>query len=199
MSSHHIVREDQEPALILADLADLDEGLLDQLLEWSPTVVVSSEWAPALIAKQIKVDIVIGTRDPRHLQDTIRFIPSEQPFVDAAVEFLADRGYQAAYLVSSHTPPKALLAYLPRVMVTLFTQGVRYYPVRSGFSKWKPAGEILFFSDAEAVRHTGLTPIGENQFRTTRDGLFRLDFSLPYLIIGERYSPHSFQHDSHHD
>ena len=40
MSSHHIVRDDQEPALIIANGAACSIELLGQLLEWSPLVVV---------------------------------------------------------------------------------------------------------------------------------------------------------------
>ena len=40
MSSHHIVRDDQAPALIIANGEACSEELLGQLLEWSPTVIV---------------------------------------------------------------------------------------------------------------------------------------------------------------
>jgi len=40
MSSHHIVREKQEPALIIANGEACSTELLNQLLEWSPFVVV---------------------------------------------------------------------------------------------------------------------------------------------------------------
>ena len=40
MSSHHIVRDDQEPALIIANGEACSMNLLHQLLEWSPLVVV---------------------------------------------------------------------------------------------------------------------------------------------------------------
>ncbi len=40
MSSHHIVRDDQEPALIIANGEACSAELLGQLLEWSPLVIV---------------------------------------------------------------------------------------------------------------------------------------------------------------
>lgn len=39
MSSHHIVRDNQEPALIIANGADCGDDLLQQLMEWSPYVL----------------------------------------------------------------------------------------------------------------------------------------------------------------
>ena len=43
MSSHHIVREKQEPALLVLGLDDFPDELLGQLLEWSPTVIVTAD------------------------------------------------------------------------------------------------------------------------------------------------------------
>ena len=40
MSSHHVVRDLQEPALIIANGEACSETLLGELLEWSPYVVV---------------------------------------------------------------------------------------------------------------------------------------------------------------
>ena len=40
MSSHHIVRDDQEPALIIANGEACSMELLNQLLEWNPLVIV---------------------------------------------------------------------------------------------------------------------------------------------------------------
>jgi thiamine pyrophosphokinase len=42
MSSHHIVRDDQEPALIIANGAACSAELLGQLLEWSLGGVLDS-------------------------------------------------------------------------------------------------------------------------------------------------------------
>lgn len=194
MSSHHIVREDQEPALILEDWQGLDEELLHQLLEWSPTLITSDQLVTDLIARQTKVDIVIGTADPRPLQDTIRFIYSPEPFVDTAIQYLIKQGYQAAYLVSSGVRPESLLSYVPDITVTLFSDGVRYYPVRSGFSKWKPKGETIYIGDAERLSYTGLNPISTKQFQTVDDGFFTLSFPQERVVIGERYSFHSTEH-----
>lgn len=41
MSSHHIVREKQEPALLIMDLNGFNDEHLGQLLEWNPTVLVN--------------------------------------------------------------------------------------------------------------------------------------------------------------
>lgn len=63
MSSHHIVRDDQEPALIIANGAACDPELLGQLLEWSPLVIVLDSAIERVIELGIKVDVLLGDFD----------------------------------------------------------------------------------------------------------------------------------------
>ena len=63
MSSHHIVRDDQEPALIIANGASCNEELLGQLLEWSPLVIVLDSAMERVLDLGIKVDVLLGDFD----------------------------------------------------------------------------------------------------------------------------------------
>lgn len=63
MSSHHIVRDDQEPALIIANGASCNPELLGQLLEWSPLVVVLDSAMVRVMDLNIKVDVLLGDFD----------------------------------------------------------------------------------------------------------------------------------------
>ncbi|ENI5846064.1 thiamine diphosphokinase [Flavobacterium psychrophilum] len=63
MSSHHIVRDDQEPALIIANGAACSSELLGQLLEWSPLVIVLDSAIERVLELGIKVDVLLGDFD----------------------------------------------------------------------------------------------------------------------------------------
>jgi thiamine pyrophosphokinase len=63
MSSHHIVRDDQEPALIIANGASCSQELLGQLLEWSHLVVVLDAAIERVFELGIKVDVLLGDFD----------------------------------------------------------------------------------------------------------------------------------------
>src|SRR6476660_9730486 len=73
MSSHHIVRDDQEPALIIANGAECSSELLGQLLEWSPYVVVLDSAIERVFDLGIKVDVLLGDFDrgfnPEHYKE----------------------------------------------------------------------------------------------------------------------------------
>lgn len=61
MSSHHIIRENQEPALII--LEKINSELLGQICEWSPGIYVSEELLDWILDKNIKVDCIFGSED----------------------------------------------------------------------------------------------------------------------------------------
>jgi hypothetical protein len=93
MSSHHIVRENQEPALLIANASAISFEKIQELLEWMPLVVVLSTEVEEVIAWGIKVDVVIAPlaegiewRDKLKDQSPIRIIsynPGDDPIVTA--------------------------------------------------------------------------------------------------------------------
>lgn len=77
MSSHHIVRDEQEPALIIHRVDDFPFHYLEQLLEWSPTMICCGPALDYILAQGIKVDIAIVP-----LEDTDRYqkaLMNQQP------------------------------------------------------------------------------------------------------------------------
>ena len=71
MSSHHMVKEGQEPALIIANGQMCSYALLEQMLQWSPLVVVCDGAYERTQRLQLKADVVIGDFDslPEYTED----------------------------------------------------------------------------------------------------------------------------------
>lgn len=186
MSSHHIVREKQEPALLVLGLDNFTDELLGQLLEWSPTVIVTADTAEQLNAMGIKVDVVMDA-DNTDLQSDIKTIPANgKSFTEAALIYLAENNYPAVNVVTDEFSAAAYLPYISHINIVVYHDGLKIYPVHSGFSKWKPAGEaISIMSAVNNPEVSGLEKIGESQYITTHDGFFALQFDEPFLLIAE--------------
>lgn len=60
MSSHHIVRDQQEPALLITHSTGVDQEILGSLLEWSPTILVVDNILDDVISWGIKIDVVLA-------------------------------------------------------------------------------------------------------------------------------------------
>ena len=63
MSSHHIIRDNQEAALLIADGEVCSIALMEELLEWSPFVLVLDGALARVLEWNIRVDVWLGDFD----------------------------------------------------------------------------------------------------------------------------------------
>ncbi len=107
MSSHHIIREKQEPALIFHDLNQLNYEYLGQLLEWSPTILVLEECLSEVLSLGIKIDYALvqkgnqsGLSAHEH-QDHLKYIKAETVSLTEAVRSLVDEEYESVNIIGA--------------------------------------------------------------------------------------------------
>jgi hypothetical protein len=101
MSSHHVVREKQEPALLVLGLDGFDDELLGQLLEWSPTVITTGKTAETIHAFGIKIDWIIADVALPELQEDVKLLPAgTDTFAEAALKYLITNSYPAVNVVT---------------------------------------------------------------------------------------------------
>lgn len=161
MSSHHIVRDDQEPALIIANGEACSDELLGQLLEWSPFVVVLDSAMPRVMQKDIKVDVLLGDFDHgfdpdiySRTQFPLKIIHTpdqEKTDLEKAFEYLIESGFPAVNVVwatgrrADHTISNLtnIVRYRDRLQIVIFDDHSRVHLLPRNFNKWYPAGTIL--------------------------------------------------------
>ncbi len=161
MSSHHIVRENQEPALVIANGAACSGELLGQLLEWSPYVVVLDGALPRVLDLNLKIDALLGDFDREFNPEIVWQFQSDVAIVrtpdqdktdlEKAFDFLIERGHRAANVVwatgrrADHTLTNLtnIVRYRDRLAVTLFDDHSRVFLLPRNFEKWYPAGTPL--------------------------------------------------------
>jgi thiamine pyrophosphokinase len=187
MSSHHVIREKQEPALLVMGMNNFSDEHLGQLLEWSPTVMVTPLMAEKLNAYGIKIDWVIADEGMDELQSDVKVLPidNKSPLL-SALKFLTDNSYPAVNVVTDELNINDYLPFADKINPVIFYNNQKIYPVTSGFSKWKPAGEsIELLSPCADLQTSGLNNISATQFTTTHDGLFTLHFSGHFVFAAE--------------
>ncbi|RWY47344.1 thiamine diphosphokinase [Mucilaginibacter gilvus] len=187
MSSHHIVREKQEPALLALGLDTFDAEFLGQLLEWSPTVITTPATAEQINAYGIKIDLIIADALEPGMQSDVKLIAagSVSP-VEAALNYLIAAGYSAVNMVTDELNLDEFLFYADKINLVIFCRDKKIFPVTSGFNKWKPAGErVELLSVSTGVKTEGLTALGTGDYKTTADGFYTLQFDEPFLFVAE--------------
>ncbi len=191
MSSHHIVRDDQEPALIIANGAACSQDLLDQLLEWSPYIVVLDEAIERVIALNIKVDVLIGDFDRNF--DPTSYLEQQYPLeivhstdqettdLEKALNFLLEKGIKAANVLwatgkrADHTFTNitTLIKYRDTMKIVILDDYSKIFRLPSTYKKWYTKDTIL-----------SLIPVGQANGITTTN--LKYPLNQEDLILGIR-------------
>jgi thiamine pyrophosphokinase len=148
MSSHHIIREDQEPALVIDDASPENLATLQQLLEWSPTVIATEQALERVLTWGIKIDVAVVQEANLEkwkilLQEQVPIkiltSPSHNETPEIALLFLV-ASKQRVVNVISNCDVEAFEKFLT-LDVAVIRNGRRWVFIRSGrFEKWLPAG-----------------------------------------------------------
>lgn len=191
MSSHHIVRDDQEPALIIANGAACSQDLLDQLLEWSPYIVVLDEAIERVIALNIKVDVLIGDFDrnfdptpyleQQYPLEIVHSTDQETTDLEKALNFLLEKGIKAANVLwatgkrADHTFTNitTLIKYRDTMKIVILDDYSKIFRLPSTYKKWYTKDTIL-----------SLIPVGQANGITTTN--LKYPLNQENLILGIR-------------
>lgn len=185
MSSHHIVRENQEPALLIQDFKALGRETLNQLLEWSPTIIVDEYAVDFLLAEEIKMDVVFSQDTSVSIQEQTKVFSLKDSFLDSAFSYLISNSYPAVNILCSSLDDLAD-KYAARINIVAFFDNKRYVFVKESYEKWMPKGEKVYVNDSVLKSYEGLNRIDHGIFETAHSGFFRLDFnSSDFISIGE--------------
>jgi thiamine pyrophosphokinase len=187
MLSHHIVREKQEPALLVLGLDNFPDELLGQLLEWSPTVITTPQTAEKLVSYGIKIDWIITNGEDEVLQSDVKLMSAgDDNLTDAALKFLAGKEYPAVNIITDELDLKDYEHFANKIGLVIFHDHKKIYQVNPGFSKWKPAGETIeLLNPVKGLGFNGLEHIKNRQYKTTHDGFFSIHFDDPFLFVAE--------------
>ncbi len=190
MSSHHIVREKQEPALLILSTQNFEEEYLGQLLEWSPTVLVAENIIEEVQSLGIKIDIIVSNNaNYQSTQENVKVIFSANNTLEDALKYLIAEGYPAVNIISIDFEAKDYLFYTDLIDLVIFNQDKKIYPIKSGFSKWKSEGEDIYIFNFELIQEfscAGLQKIDVALFKTEKDGFFSFTFQQPQIFIAEK-------------
>jgi thiamine pyrophosphokinase len=154
MSSHHIVRDKQEPALLIANGEACSYELLGQLLEWSPTVMVLDSAAHRVLSLGIKIDVLLGdfdrAFDPEAILaeqfpiKTIHAPDQDKTDLEKGIEWLIAEGYPAVNIVwatgrrADHTLANItnIVRYKNQIKITILDDYSKICPIVGTFEKW---------------------------------------------------------------
>lgn len=191
MSSHHIVRDDQEPALIIANGASCSEELIGQLLEWSPLVIVLDSAIDRVLELGIKIDVLLGDFDcdfnpeiyleKQYPLEIVHTPNQDKTDLDKAFDYLIAKGHKAVNVVwatgkrADHTITNItnIVAYRDQLKIVVLDDHSKVFLLQKKYEKWYPKNTTI-----------SLIPIGKVTGITTKNLFYPLNNEE--LIIGYR-------------
>ena len=191
MSSHHIVRDDQEPALIIANGASCSKELMGQLLEWSPLVIVLDSAINRVIELGIKVDVLLGDFDRgfdpdyyRELQYPLEIVHTpdqDKTDLEKALDYLVSRKFPAVNIIwatgrrADHTITNItnIVRFKNVLKIVMLDDHSKIFALPATYEKWYPAGTPI-----------SLIPVGTVAGITSKNLKYELDNGT--LTIGYR-------------
>ena len=187
MSSHHIVRDDQEPALIIANGAACSSELLGQLLEWSPLVVVLDSAMERVVELGIKVDVLLGDFDrgfdADYYKEThypIEIVPTpdqDKTDLEKAFDYLYERNIPAVNVVwatgkrADHTITNLtnIVNYRDKLKIVIIDDHSKVFLLPRKYEKWyteKTPISLIPIGEVKGIHSTNLNfPLKEDTLK----------------------------------
>lgn len=191
MSSHHFVKEGQEPALFV--LEAIPFHLVEPLLEWVPLVIVADNALEVVLTWGIKIDAVLQQKHPwPTLEETLKYqepitlIPSNENVIFEGLKYLSDAGYAAVNIVSTKPDdiiPAVEKAALP-IQLGIYSDKEKWSFLETGtFEKWISAGVCLKIQNPHdaSIQTTGLIRTA-NYFEVKAAGMVQIECTKPFWV-----------------
>lgn len=198
MSSHHFVKEQQEPALLILDTQDYKFEQLSSLLEWVPTVIVAQKAIETVISWGIKIDIILATpefqRENLHLleeQYPIRFLTvKDNDYLNEGLQYLIASKHTAVNIIGfEHLKAFELEEKLEFLSIVIFDGPIRYFPVKEkSFKKWFPESSLQIHApegnmiEMRTANESQLLKISHATFVETEEGIVTFNSMKPFWI-----------------
>jgi len=146
MSSHHFVKDQQEPAVFILNVDEIHFEQVSPMLEWVPTILVTEEALDIVLSWGIKIDVILASEEfqksnPQLLEEQYPLkilMVDEDDFLDKGLKYLIESNHKAVHLVGiPHQKALELEEKTTLMDLTIVDGDWKYYPVRSGnFKKW---------------------------------------------------------------
>jgi len=161
MSSHHIVKDDQEPALIIANGAECSQELLGQLLEWSPFVIVLDSAIERVLELGIKIDVLLGDfdrgfdaeyyREKQYPLEVVYAPDQNKTDLEKAFDYLIEKGHKAVNVIwatgkrADHTITNItnIVRFKDQLKIVIIDDHSKIFLLPHKFEKWYTKDSII--------------------------------------------------------
>ena len=193
MSSHYIIRDDQEPALFIKEGEAISEKAMFSLLEWNPLVIIDESLIGMVLHHKINVDAVVIQELEE--ADVVDLLEIQSPFdilkrsnlPQDLLEYLTMKGMHALDIVAPFDSD--IIEFAEEVEkvfpVNIFSGNKKYVRCQNHFEKWATSGRgFLLYPYVESIQVQNLVPQKEGAFAVEKEGKISIQSPEP-IWVGE--------------
>jgi hypothetical protein len=192
MSSHHFVKEGQEPALFV--LEPIEFLIVEPLLEWAPLVLISDTVLDLVLSWGIKVDGVVQheltvteLEDAFKHQFPVKIIESRENIIGSGLNYISDNGHAAVNITGSAPEElfQAIANFGQNLQVNVLSGATKWSLVTSGsFGKWFDANQMVIIrtTPGSTLTTTGLEKAMGQQWRVISSGTIAIKSNRSFWV-----------------
>jgi hypothetical protein len=192
MSSHHFVKEGQEPALFILEGTSFEH--VEQLLEWVPLVLVADGAVETVLRWGIKIDVIFACDS--EFSNLVALVKHQQPLqimaceksnlIGQALTFLSGKRQAAVNILGPQTEEIMNTVEKIRlpIRIGVYADHCKWsWVTRGKFEKWMPKGSALFIRDTpgSSLQTEGIIQKG-GIWTTETAGMLKILSDAPFWV-----------------
>lgn len=195
MSSHHFVKEGQEPALFIADSILFEQ--VQSLLEWAPQVLVLDTALDDVLSWGIKIDVVFSAphqieiiKEKVSIQAPVNVLPYEGNgnAIQTAFNYLVERQQVAVNLVSKTGKDifHVVENFSGKLIVSVLNETSKWSFISAQhYKKWLTGQTVIKVrktKESQQISVQGLVALQEGNYQAHKDDLVIIESPGPFWV-----------------
>jgi len=188
MSSHHIIRDEQEPPVLVFEIWNNWDSL-SELLGWSPLLVVEPDLENLFQARQTKIDGFLIEKSSNREFNSQDLVYSTDDLVHSLLKWISQKNYTA---INIFTTELMLMEFyhkfqnenLPIPLIVFTELGKSILKPQRHFKKWYPADTKIQIMNNE-IRQTKNLILEGDLFKVEKDGFVEISVGENLILIKE--------------
>ncbi|WP_375579957.1 hypothetical protein ABWH96_02430 [Marivirga tractuosa] len=189
MSSHHIIRDEQEPPVLVFQLNENWQEL-SELLGWSPVLLIDPLLKEFFELRKTKIDGYI-LNDKSKIEFTVNDIHYQENLLGKyLLNWISIKNYTAINIFcDNHLMLNLFSSFkgvrLPIPFIFFTEEGKFILKPNSIYKKWYPSGFMLNVLNADVIKTQNLEQ-GAGSYRVKKDGFISIEVEGDFILLNER-------------
>lgn len=189
MSSHHIIRDEQEPPVLVFKLFN-NWNELSELLGWSPVLLIDPDLKELFELKQTKVDGYLANEKGNHIKGNNNLVYNPLNFALNLKDWIVSKNYTGIYIFCDDGFMKSLFQDIKEVKLSIpiifFTENGKHSLIpNSKFRKWFPKNYKIYILNDDIIKTKNLTK-EEKCFFLEKEGFINIEVEGDSILIKEQ-------------